>query len=161
MTQKEIKDQNTQLIIDECLKQGVTDKNQIKYILATAEWETNHTFQPVREAYWVSDAWRQKHLRYYPYYGRGFVQLTWKKNYEKFSKLLNVDLVNNPDLLLNAKLSAFVIVYGMKHGTFTGKKLQDYINDNGVDFVNAREIINGSNEEYKIASIAEKEPRIV
>ena len=161
MTPTEIKTQNTKLILDECLEQNITNKNQIKYILATAEWETNHTFAPVREAYWVSESWRKKHLRYYPYYGRGFVQLTWKKNYEKFSKLLGIDLVGNPELVLNSKISAFIIVYGMKHGMFTGKKLSDYINDNKVDFVNARKIINGKDEENKIASIAKNEPRIV
>ena len=31
--------------------------------------------------------------------GRGFNQLTGKSNYRKYSKLLGVDLVNNPDLL--------------------------------------------------------------
>ena len=47
-------------------------------VLATVEWETNKTFQPVREAYWLNEDWRRAHLKYYPYYGRGFVQLTWK-----------------------------------------------------------------------------------
>ena len=48
------------------------------YGLATAWWETNKTMQPVREAYWLSEAWRKPNLRYYPHYGRGYVQLTWK-----------------------------------------------------------------------------------
>ena len=56
------------------------------YALATAFHETNGTMQPVREAYFLkgnAEAWRKAHLRYYPWYGRGFVQLTWQRNYQR------------------------------------------------------------------------------
>jgi hypothetical protein len=54
------------------------------YALATAAHETAHTMQPVREAFWLSESWRRTHLaRYYPFYGRGYIQLTWRANYEK------------------------------------------------------------------------------
>jgi hypothetical protein len=53
------------------------------YALATACHETAYTMQPVREAFWLSEAWRRTHLRYYPYYGRGYVQLTWEDNYKR------------------------------------------------------------------------------
>jgi hypothetical protein len=47
------------------------------YVLATTQWETAQTFKPVREAFWKDEEWRRVNLaRYYPYYGRGFVQLT-------------------------------------------------------------------------------------
>jgi putative chitinase len=45
----------------------------------------------------------------YNFRGRGFIQLTGKDNYSKCSKAINIDIVNNPDLLLqtnNALLSA-------------------------------------------------------
>ncbi len=142
------------LIIDECLKQGVTNRNQIKYILATVQHETNRTFEPVKEAYWLSEGWRKRNLRYYPYYGRGFVQITWKSNYDKFGKLLNIDLVNHPELALVLENSVFILVYGMKHGTFTGKKLSDYITNKKVDFRRARRIINGLDKARKISKIA-------
>lgn len=67
----------------ECVAQGIGLKSQIAYVLATVEWETAKTFKPVREAFWLSEAWRKKNLRYYPFYGRGYVQLTWEKNYKK------------------------------------------------------------------------------
>ena len=38
------------------------------YMLATAYHETKYTMQPVREAYWLPEAWRKKNLRYYPHY---------------------------------------------------------------------------------------------
>ena len=34
------------------------------------------------------------------YYGRGFIQLTWKENYQVLGKLTGYDLVNNPDLMV-------------------------------------------------------------
>ncbi len=154
MTKKEQKNTSIKLIRTECKNQGVTDERQIAYILATIEWETNHTFAPVKEAYWVSEGWRKRHLRYYPYFGRGFVQITWKDNYAKFASLLGVDLVRHPDLALHPDFAAFIAVYGMKHGVFTGKKLSDYFNDHKEDYVRARRIINGKDKAHTIASIA-------
>ena len=137
-----------------CYEYGIINKDAIKYILATVEHETNGTYKPVKEAYWLSEKWREKHLRYYPYYGRGFVQITWKENYEKFGKLLDVDLVNNPDLALNYDIAIKILVIGMKDGLFTGKKLRDYFNEEKSDFVVARRIINGMDRAHHIADIA-------
>ena len=36
---------------------------------------------------------------YYPYYGRGYIQLTWRDNYRAAGKALGVDLVSDPSLL--------------------------------------------------------------
>ncbi len=154
MTKIETKEQTIKLIQKECEEQGITDERQIAYILATIEWETAHTWLPVKEAFWTSEAWRKRHLRYYPYFGRGFCQITWKSNYEKFGKLLGVDFVKHPDLVLYPAYSAFIIVYGMKHGTFTGKKLDNYFTKSKEDFVGARRIINGQDKAHTIASIA-------
>ena len=55
----------------------------VAYGLATAYHETAYTMQPVVEAFWLSESWRERNLRYYPYHGRGYVQLTWKDNYER------------------------------------------------------------------------------
>lgn len=158
MTPHETKHETIRILRKECVIQGIVDEAQIAYILATVEWETNHTWLPVKEAYWTSEKWRKKHLsRYYPYFGRGFVQLTHKENYQKFSKLLGVDLVKHPDLALYPAYAVFVLVYGFKHGTFTGKKLDDYMNSEGnFDFVGARHIINGSDKAHTIASIAKE-----
>ena len=62
------------------------------------------------------------------YYGRGETQNTWFDNYEKLSKVFNVDFLNNPDLLLTQEWSTPVTIYSMKNGLYTGKKLSDYIN---------------------------------
>ncbi|MEP6902776.1 MAG: peptidoglycan-binding protein [Actinomycetota bacterium] len=140
----------------ECQSQGIGLKTQMAYVLATAEWETNRTFKPVREAYWLSEVWRKKNLRYYPFYGRGFVQLTWKNNYQTYSNLLNADLVGNPDLALDSNVALFVLIHGFKVGTFTGRKISDYININITDFLRARRCINGNDQASKIANLAQK-----
>lgn len=140
----------------ECLAQGIGLQAQIAYVLATVEWETAKTFKPVKEAFWLSEDWRKNHLRYYPYYGRGYVQLTWKNNYEKYSDILGVDLVNNPNLALDPATALFVLVHGFQTGTFTGRKITDYINIRHTDFVNARRCINGMDHAHDIAKLAQK-----
>ena len=140
----------------ECQTQGIGLKTQMAYVIATTEWETAKTFKPVREAFWLSESWRKKNLRYYPFYGRGFVQLTWKNNYQKYSDLLGVDMVKNPDLAMDSNVALFVLVHGFKTGTFTTRKITDYININKTDFLNARRCINGMDQASKIAALAAK-----
>lgn len=40
------------------------------------------------------------------YYGRGFLQITHKENYEKIGKMIGKDIVKNPDLLLDPDIAA-------------------------------------------------------
>lgn len=144
-------------IRSECLRQGIGLKTQIAYVLATADHETNHTFKPVTEAYWLPDpdAYLKKHHPdYYPYYGRGYVQLTWKDNYEKYGQLLGKDLVGHPTLALEPEIALFILVHGFKTGTFTGRKLTDYISAGKTDFRNARRCINGVDKADQIAELA-------
>lgn len=139
-----------------CEKMGLKQKAQIAYVLATVEWETNRQFKPVKEAYWLSEEWRQEHLKYSPHYGRGYVQITWKHNYEHYGKLLDLDLVNEPDKALDPQVSCFILVHGFLTGAFTGRKLEDYINSIKVDFRSARRCINGKDKAHEIAELAGK-----
>lgn len=145
------------IITLKCKEMGIIKAEQIQYVIATVEHETAGTFKPVEEAYWVKNAkkWRRRNLKYYPYYGRGFVQLTHDYNYAKFSEIMNIDLIGNPELALDFENSLFILIYGMMHGTFTDKKLDDYFNNGGSDFINARKIINGMNKAKKIALLAQ------
>ena len=128
------------------------------YMLATAYHETKYTMQPVREAYWMSEAWRKKNLRYYPHYGRGYVQLTWPFNYERVDRELGLNgaLVANLDLAMQPGIAAKIMIYGMREGWFTNKKLSDYIKNGKADYVGARRIINGTDDARLIAGYAEK-----
>lgn len=131
------------------------------YCLATDYHETAKTMQGVREGLSVSDAWRRKHLRYYPWYGRGKVQLTWERNYKLATQKLqamgfDVDLIKNPDQALDLQISAVILVVGMIEGWFTGKKLRDYLpaDPNFEHYKNARRIINGTDRDELIAGYA-------
>jgi hypothetical protein len=119
------------------------DPRWLAYELATTTWETAHTMQPVREAYWTSEDWRRANLRYWPYYGRGFVQLTWRRNYQKMSGIVGVDLVTNPDKALEPAIAAAILFEGMEHGDFTGAGLPQFFNAVTEDWNGARAIING------------------
>ena len=129
------KDQLAQAVAQEGANQGVTDRNQLCYIMATIQHETAHTYQPIAE-------FGGRRRWYAPYYGRGYVQLTHKFNYEKYSRKLGQDFVSNPDKVMEPAISLFIIVDGMKNGVFTGKKLNDYISGSQVDFYHARRIVN-------------------
>ena len=150
------KEETIKAIRNKAIDMGLDLTSQIAYILATVEHETAGTFQPVREGLNASDDWRRRHLRYYPYYGRGYVQLTWKANYQTYGKKLGIDLVGHPDLALDPDNAAFILIDGFKTGAFTGKKLTDYVNENETDFFNARRCINGLDCAEKIAGLAMK-----
>lgn len=151
-------------------------RNHLAYILATAYWETAKTMQPVREAFWLDkpDVARGDRIRaanatikrYFPYYGRGYVQLTWDYNYAKATKYfrevlkIDVDFVKNPDLVMNPEYSLLILFVGMKEGWFTGKSLFDYIDDLDEpdaedlrEFANARRIVNGTDKQIEIGKL--------
>lgn len=141
-------------ILDEWEKNySNADDRFLAYMLATTFHETATTMQPIEEygrgkgrTYGKPDPISGK-----VYFGRGFVQLTWKANYEKFAKLLKVDLVSNPELALNLDVSTKILFVGMVKGLFTGKKLADYFEGAKEDWVNARRIINGTDKAQLIA----------
>lgn len=130
----------------------------VAYVLATPWHETKQTMQPVREAYYLgagAEAWRKSHLRYYPWYGRGLVQLTWEGNYDKADAECAAagltkpgDIKANPDLVMRLDISVFILVRGMKEGWFTGATLASTLPLAGVatrdQYMHARRIINGT-----------------
>lgn len=78
------------------------------------------------------------------YYGRGAVQLTWIENYRRFGRLLNLDLVGDPDLALVPGTSAAILVLGCRGGLFReGRCLARYFDGDTDDPVGARDIVNG------------------
>lgn len=93
------------------------------------------------------------------FYGRGYVQVTWRDNYVKLTKAAKAagydwDFEHSPELLLLTGPSAWATVYGMKTGLYTNKSLSTYINYETVDFINARRIINALDKAELIKSYA-------
>ena len=162
---------DTRLIVETCLKHGLL-RNQAAYVLATAWHETARTMKPVRETLAKTDAkakeiltkaWKAGKLPWVKadywssgWFGRGYVQLTHKANYERAGKKLGVDLVKNPSLAMEPKIAAEVLVLGSKEGWFTGRRLIDFITLTRSDYVGARKIINGTDKSDLIASYAKQ-----
>ena len=134
------------------------------YILATAYHETGHKMQPVVErgkrSYFDKYEGRKDLGNTEPgdgflYRGRGHVQLTGRRNYTNQGKRLGINLVGDPDLALLPEISARILFEGMLEGNFTGARLDRYINDLRVDFINARRTVNGLDRAVDIAGYAQ------
>lgn len=135
----------------------VNDDRWIAYMLATSYHETAKTMQPIEEYGKGRGRKYGKKIKHngdpytWPdkiYYGRGDVQLTWYENYEKMGELLDIPLLENPDLALEPEVSAKIMIEGMtkglsNKGDFTGLSLEKFFNSYTDDSVNARRIING------------------
>ncbi|MDW9414242.1 hypothetical protein GOB15_07180 [Sinorhizobium meliloti] len=124
------------------------DLRWLSYMLATTFHETARQMTPVKEAYWLSEAWRRRNLRYYPYYGRGYVQLTWRDNYRRAGDYVGDNLADSPDLALRPDYAAAIMFVGMGEGWFRGDsrgphKLSRYFSHDADNPVGARAIING------------------
>lgn len=145
----------------------LSDPRWLANILAQVFHETGGRMLPVRETFAGSDAkamailesaWKSGKLGSVgtPYwregfFGRGPIQITHLRNYQKLGKRLGVDLVANPAKALDPVIGARIAVVGMAEGLFTGKKLGDYFSTAVDDPVGARAIVNGSDKAKLIA----------
>ena len=147
------------------------DDRWLAYMLGTAHHEVDRKMQPIKEyggkSYFMKN-YDKSGLR--PdkakelgntivgdgatFHGRGYVQLTGRRNYQDMKNRLGVDLVNQPDLALNTKIATRIIFEGMMEGSFTGKKLSDYLNLSKQQWKNARKTVNGLNKASLIAGYA-------
>jgi hypothetical protein len=62
--------------------------------------------------------------------------------------------VGNPDWVLRPDVSLFILVHGMSRGTFTGNKLEAYVNATTTDYFNARRVVNAVDRADVIAGYA-------
>src|SRR5215203_2154939 len=128
------------------------DLRWLGYALATAKHETASTMWPIEEhgkgegmAYGAVDPGTEQ-----IYFGRGFVQLTWRDNYARADTELGLGHQSSPlscewhaDNALRPMIAAAVMFAGMEAGWFRGAKLAEYFNDDTDDPYGARNIING------------------
>ena len=144
------------------------------YVLATAYHETAHTMQPVDEiggtAYFFRMYDKDGHRPQVAarlgnsepgdgarFHGRGYPQLTGRRNYSRAGRALGVDLIENPDLASDPEVSARILRKGMQEGWFTGASLASclhYSEGTQAQFVEARKIINGVDRAELIAGYA-------
>jgi hypothetical protein len=160
LSQQQVDGQNILLGLFEWEATGtpMTDIRWLAYLLATAFHETAHTMWPIEEFgkgegrdYGEPDPETGQ-----TYYGRGFVQLTHKENYDRASAALALiddrDLVRHPELALDSLIAARILFRGCAEGWFTGRRLGMYFNVDTDDPINARQIVNGNDQDALIAS---------
>ncbi|MDR6815275.1 hypothetical protein J2X76_000429 [Neorhizobium sp. 2083] len=144
----------------------------LAYVLATAFHETAATMQPVRETLAASDRTAIARLEQafaagklgsvrMPYWrpdengrswlGRGLVQLTHRRNYEAMSEITGIDLLTDPGRAMEMPVSVAILIEGMRRGSFTGRKLDDYFGPGRADWTGARKIINGNDRAELVA----------
>jgi hypothetical protein len=102
---------NLELIYAALNNSGILTSDVAIGVLGTIAIETASTFRPVEEAFWLP---LKKRNAYFDktaygqvdlvtgqrYFGRGFVQRTWKSGYETSGKILQLPLLNHPEMLL-------------------------------------------------------------
>ena len=147
---------------------------ELAYVLATIRWETAHSFLPLKE----KRASRARNPRVWElqsrywntgFYGRGYVQITWEKNYRNAGRKLagtTIELapplaiaadtfVQTPDHVMQPDVAYAICARGMREGWFTGKRLGHYIREGEPpDYQNARRIVNGTDHARDIADLA-------
>lgn len=135
------------------------DDRMVAYVLATAWHETAFRLAPIAE--YGKGAGKQYGQpdpdTGQAYYGRGYVQLTWRENYERQDEKLGLGgaLVTNADLALDPDIAVQVLFGGMRDGDFTGACLRSFFTVDLTDWYNARTIVNGHDRASDIASYAE------
>lgn len=107
---------------------GIADYDTCRAVLATIAIETAHTFAPVQEAFWLDDAWRYANLRYAPYWGRGYVQLTWEDNYRYYGwRIGHTELVTFPDKAMVPTIAAQLLAaYFVEKGVNLAAQRRDW-----------------------------------
>lgn len=155
---------HTPLIVSECKRRNVL-RNQCAYILATA-WHESGRYRWMREIWGPTKAQRgyegRKDLGNIvagdgkKFMGRGFVQITGRRNYTDWGKRLGLDLLKEPQLAERPDIAARILVEGMMLGTFTGHKLDRYVHLRKSDFVGARRVVNGTDKAALIAGYAKE-----
>lgn len=126
------------------------DLRHLAYCLATTKHETANEMLPIEE---YNKGAGHEYGKVDPetgqtYYGRGFVQLTWRDNYAHATVELDLegtdDLELHADRALDPKIAAAVMFAGMAEGWFRPpNKLSLYFSDVADDAYGAREVVNG------------------
>ncbi|MBV5262022.1 hypothetical protein FLX56_26850 [Synechococcus moorigangaii CMS01] len=135
------------LLLETCQRCGIIELTQVAYILAIAchEGAFGENLTPAAA---LGDALESRRdlgniqpgdgLRYQ---GRGFVKIVGRLHYTRWSDRLGVNLVDHPAFAAEPHLAAIILVLGMRDGSFTGRKLDDYLKGDRQDFYHAHRVV--------------------
>lgn len=160
----------TQLLAFLTADPEMKDPRWIAYLLATTKHECNNVWHPIPEmgsnSYFTVRYWLNMKVRHalgnlspedaVKYKGRGYVQLTGRRNFTLFGRLLGINLVASPDLALEPQYAYEIAILGMRKALFTGVGFAHFFNERKTDMWGARRIINGVDQASRIAEYAEK-----
>lgn len=152
---------------------NITTINQVAYLLATAKIESDYSLQRWEADYLCGKAGMpykgkpcDKALSYYrstkgnkknyytlgtdkngmPYFGRGLIQLTGKDNYDKYGKLIGVNLVDDGDKAMIPKNSYNIA------SEYLSERTWKYVNKG--DWYWARKSVNGGTKKMNEVNLA-------
>lgn len=123
--------ENAPFILNAMAAQGLTSKNQLIAMIASIYTEVR-PFKSIRE-------YNRGKGRHGDYYGRGFLQLTWKDNYRAAEKKFGRPLVAQPDLALDPELAGKITSWYWLGGT-GNPSIKAYAENQ--DWQNVRSIVN-------------------
>lgn len=152
-------------ILDECVEQEVFDIRHVAYILAEAYHNSHRPLHPESERLTpVIENMSLANLRgkpYWPYFIRGFTQLKGRHKYIAEGDRMRLDLLYNPDLMLDIKIAANSLVYCLTHGVLTGRKLGDYIFGSHCNYNKCRRVIDGTKDRLLVSRYAMQFERLL
>jgi hypothetical protein len=149
--------QASALLIERGCREAGLSCPQTAYVLATAFhesrlglWMVDHRVRPgiggVDDGNTVAG-----HSRYH---GRGFARLTGRSAYTTMARHLDLPLLTDPDLAANPSIAATILIEGMRLGHFTGRSLDEYIDDDRVDYWAARQVMEPADHPVRVAGYA-------
>jgi putative chitinase len=147
----------------------IEDVRWAAYMLATVKHECANAWRPITEH--GTDSYFDKYNAGtvlgarlgntqpgdgFRFRGRGFVQITGRTNYGALGKALHLgtQLLENPEMALKPDVAYGIMSHGMCHGSFTGRRLDQFFNATQTDYLNARKIINSLDQAEKIRDYA-------
>lgn len=133
---------------------------QTAYVLATAHHESRMGVCLVNPA--TGWGYEGDHELGNTHYGdghrfraRGYVPILGRTQYAQWERRLKLPLLLEPELVAEPYVAAEIAVRGMMAGTFTGRRLGEFVNDARTDYLGARQVVSGRDRAVLIARYAD------
>jgi len=154
----EVQIESVKAIMNQCIEQGMYDIRCVSYAYACAYYDCYQPNSPsparLVPCFEHHSMMVLKTNLYFPYFARGFAQIRFKHNYKSEGIRQNIDLLYNPDLMMDIDISANTHIYYLLNGGHTGRKLSEFIYGNYANYTKCRRCCSNYNDRWKVAAIA-------